>query len=185
MKTVVVNFIGSPSAGKTTMCALLFAELKMLHQSVEIVPEFAKRLVWLERFDLLNNQHYVTSKQYRYLKSMKGKVRFILTDGSLLLGIHYNKSNKNNICNVVKLEGQIIEWINDFDNIYIHLERGEYEYDQAGRIETEQESNQVNLELIKIMDNLGVQYKSYKSDRKHIPEILDHVLGSTSSDSVS
>jgi len=178
MKTTVVNFIGSPSAGKTTMCALLFAELKMRHETVEFVPEFAKRLVWLERFDLLNNQHYVTSKQYKYLSSMKGKVRYILTDGSLLLGIHYNRSNPDNICNVSKLHVQICDWIKDFDNIYIHLERGDFPYDQAGRIESEKESDLINVELIKIMHTLGVPFKTYKSDKRHLPEILDHVLKS-------
>ncbi len=47
-KTYIINFIGGPGIGKTTLSALIFAKLK-LHENkyvVELVQEYAKTLVW-------------------------------------------------------------------------------------------------------------------------------------------
>ena len=44
-KTLVVNLIAPPSAGKSTMAANIFAELKWMGIDCEIVSEFAKELV--------------------------------------------------------------------------------------------------------------------------------------------
>ena len=44
-KQLIVNFFGGPSAGKSTICAHVFAELKWLNINCEIAPEFAKLIL--------------------------------------------------------------------------------------------------------------------------------------------
>ena len=44
-KTIIINLIGAPCAGKSTLAALVFSKLKMNNISCEIVTEFAKDLV--------------------------------------------------------------------------------------------------------------------------------------------
>ena len=48
VKTYVINIIGAPGVGKTTISALLFAKLKLRGYICEYVQEYAKKL------DLLN-----------------------------------------------------------------------------------------------------------------------------------
>lgn len=53
-KTCVINIIGGPGLGKTTMAALIFANLKKKGFIVEYVQEYAKKLVWQKKFSKLN-----------------------------------------------------------------------------------------------------------------------------------
>ena len=54
-RTFVINFIGAPGTGKTTICSLVFAHLKIAGYVVEYVQEYAKKLVWEGQFEILNN----------------------------------------------------------------------------------------------------------------------------------
>jgi len=42
MKTKVINFVASPSSGKSLMAALVFSELKMMNFRAEYIQEYAK-----------------------------------------------------------------------------------------------------------------------------------------------
>ena len=107
-KTYVINIIGAPGVGKTTISALLFARLKLRGYICEYVQEYAKKLVWIKDFDSLNNQYHVTKKQYELLHQIDGHVNFIVTDGPLIHGIYYNKYNKDNISNIDKISPSLI-----------------------------------------------------------------------------
>lgn len=174
-KSIVINFVGGPGSGKTALCCLLFAELKMQGLCVEYVPEVAKNLVWTKQFDLLNNQHYVTMRQYEILQAVNGKVDFILTDGPLVHGIYYNRHNKDNYCDVDKVEKIIIEKMSSMNNIFIHVSKGDFPYEQAGRLETESESEVIGLEIMRILDILNLPYKPIISGRQAIKEILSYL----------
>ena len=60
MKTKVINFVASPSSGKSLMAALVFSELKMMHFRAEYVQEYAKTLIWQDRLEELANQYNVS-----------------------------------------------------------------------------------------------------------------------------
>lgn len=158
IETVVINLIAGPSSGKTTLAAFLFYKLKSMGYLVEYVPEVAKGLVWKGEFDILNNQHYVSSEQYKLLASLKNKVNIIITDGSLIHGLYYNRFNVDNTSNIDKTESKILEYYYEFKNINIFLERGNYEYETAGRMQTELEANQIDTILLHLMDKKNIPY---------------------------
>ena len=56
MKTTVINLIGSPGTGKSTIAAELFARMKWLGFDVELVSEYAKELVWEQRHETFKNE---------------------------------------------------------------------------------------------------------------------------------
>jgi len=174
-KTYVINIIGGPGIGKTTMSALLFARLKMKKYIAEYVQEYAKKLVWLKKYDILNDQYKVSTKQYKVLKSMVSEVDFIITDGPLLHGIYYNRENKSNTSNVEKTEEKIKEYYNSFNNINILLIRGNYEYEQAGRYHTENQAKQIDIELKKILNQLGLEYLEISAEEKNIDQIIKYI----------
>jgi hypothetical protein len=175
IKTSIINIIAGPSAGKTTMAALIFAELKIRGYIVEYVQEYAKKLVWLQDFETLNNQHYVSTQQYKLLRSIYGKVDFIVTDGSLLHGLYYNKL-ADNLSNPQKTHNKILEYYSEFNNVNIFLTRGEFDYEQAGRIQNESAAKQIDVDLKEILNAEKIEYAVYKSDKNSVNEIIDHVI---------
>lgn len=174
--TLVINIIAGPGCGKTTLASLLFSKIKIMGHNIEFVQEFAKTLVWKEEYEILNNQHYVSQSQYKLLKAMDRKVDFIITDGSLLHGLYYNKFNDNNMSNIEKTDKAITNWFNEFDNKVIFLERGDFKYETAGRIQSEEESKQIDIELENILKEKGIKYIKVKSNVENIKTILNYIF---------
>ena len=158
MQTKVVNFIGGPGIGKTTLCALIFAELKKKGFIVEYVQEYAKHLVWTKDFELLNNQYFVSQTQFKLLDKINGQVQFILTDGPIIQGVYYNKYNPDNMSNVQKVEKYIINSHNKFNNINILLKRGKHKYEEQGRLQNEKEAIEIDNILKNILDENNLKY---------------------------
>lgn len=176
MKTKVINLVGAPSAGKSVMAALLFAELKMRHYSAEYVQEYAKTLIWQNRLEELDNQYTVSMEQYKMIKGVNNKVEFICLDSPLLIGLYYNRNYRLNVSDVKKTESMILSKMKEFDNIYIFLEKNEnYPYETAGRIHSEEESKVISLDFIELMKELGIKYKSFVSDKSNINAMLEYI----------
>ena len=177
MKTKVINFVASPSSGKSLMAALIFSELKMRHYKAEYVQEYAKTLVWQNRLDELANQYNVSLEQYKMIKSVNGQVDYICLDSPLLLGLYYNRYHEDNVCDIKKTEKMILSKMQEFDNIYIFLERNsEFPYETEGRIHTEKQSEVIAEQLLEMLDELGINYKSFRSDRANVNDILEYIL---------
>ena len=175
MRTIVINLISGPGAGKTTTASLLFAHLKLEGRIVEYVGEYAKKLVWMNNFEALNDQYLVSMKQYKLFQAIQGKVEFIVTDASLLHGIYYNTYYEANVSNPAKTEAKIWEYYRSFENINIFVERGSYTYEQAGRYQTESEARQIDTAIEKILLDNGVTYGKFRSGADDIPRILEYI----------
>jgi len=178
--TYIINLIGGPGIGKSTLSALIYAELKMHPNKyiVEYVQEYAKHLVWTKNFDVLNNQYYVTQYQYKLLKQMNGEVDFIVTDGPLCQGLYYNVYNKDNISNVDKTEKFILQSHREFNNINIFLKRGSFEYEVQGRLQTEEESKEIDVILKHLLKQNNIEFKEFDVDSsgENIKRIIGHII---------
>lgn len=176
MRTKVINFVAAPSVGKTTMSALIFAELKHMHKTAELVQEYAKILVWQERFEELDNQYQVSMEQYKMLKGVDGKVEYAVMDSPLIVGLFYNRTYETNVCNVEKTEAMILSKIAEFENIYIYLERNEdFPYEKEGRVHDEEQSRQIEIQMIEMLEELKIDYIKVKSSKKSIPVIMEYI----------
>lgn len=157
--TVVINLIGSPSSGKSVLGALIFAELKKRNCKVELVQEWIKEKIWKGETDILNNVHYIASKQFELIRSLDNKLDYIVLDTSLVNNLYYNRYNKNNVSDVEKTERDIKYWLSTFSNVYIFVKRNKmYTFEQEGRIHTEAESLVIESELLDLVDSLGIDY---------------------------
>jgi len=182
-KTYIVNLIGGPGIGKSTISALIYAKLK-LHDNkfvVEYVQEFAKQLVWTKNFDVLNNQYYVTQYQYKLLKQMNGEVDYIVTDGPICQGLYYNLHNKDNISNIDKTEKFILASHNEFHNLNIFLKRGTFEYESQGRLQTEEEAREIDIILKHLLKQNNVAFVDFdaNSSDENINKIIDYIIGNS------
>lgn len=178
MKTKVVNFVAAPSYGKSLMSALTFAELKMLHKTAELIQEHAKNLIWQGKFEELDCQWAVSREQYKMIKSVDNKVEYAVTDSPLLLGLFYNRHHITNVCDVTKTEEMILNKMEEFNNIYIFLEKNEdFPFEKEGRIHNEEQSKEIDLELKMLMKELGInKYLLVKSCKSNIPKIIDYII---------
>ena len=179
-KCYLVNIIGPPGVGKSTISALLFAYMKMRGFVVEYVQEYVKKLVWTRDFDSINNQYYLSKKTFETLDQIvsSGSIQYCISDGPLLHGLVYNLQNVNNTSNVEKTERFILDCVSKFNNINIYLERvpGRL-YEIAGRIHTEEESYEVGNLLKALLEKNGMKYVSFSADPSNIDKIIDYIIG--------
>jgi adenylate kinase family enzyme len=175
--TFVVNLIGGPGIGKTTMSAIIFANLKLKKYSAEYVQEYAKQLVWMKKFSILNNQYYVTQYQYDMLKQLNGLVDYVVTDGPLIGALYYNLHNSDNTSNVTKTNELILNCYNDFKNINIFLTRGDYKYEEAGRTQKEEESKEIDIIMKHLLKANKIEYTEFSAntDPANINKILEFI----------
>lgn len=178
--THYINFLGSPGAGKSLMSALVYVELKKRHETAEIVSEYAKQLIYMEDYEMLNNQWIVSYNQYKMLKRMEGKVDYVCCDSPLVLGLFYNEYHSANVCDKSKTKQMILSKISELEknngNTYIFLERNtSLPFEKYGRIHTEQEAGVIECEMKKMLKTLDIPYFSVKSDVNKIDEILNYI----------
>lgn len=179
--THYINFVGAPGAGKSLMCALTYVEFKKKHMSVEIVSEYAKQLVYMKDYEMLNNQWIVSYNQYKMLKSMEKVVDYVCCDSPLLLGLFYNEYHSENVCNVRKTKQMILSKITELEkennSTYIFIERNtNLPFQKYGRIHGEQEATIIERKMKVMFDALGIKYLSVKSDVNKIEEIINYIL---------
>lgn len=176
-ETIVINLISGPSSGKTTTAAEIFAELKKRKTNIEFVQEYAKHLVWTEKFEILNNQYQVSYEQFTIFKSLQGKVDFIITDGCLLHGLIYNITNPDNTSNIEKTHKNILKWYSEFTNINIFLKRDDnIPYEVEGRLENRNEARKID-DLLKLeLEEQNIKHTDIQVSKINISDICDFIL---------
>lgn len=176
-KSLYVNFVSGPSAGKSLLSALTYVELKSRHLNAEMVQEYAKMLVYMEDYEMLNCQWMVSYKQYQMLKALQGKVDFICCDSPLLIGLFFNRYYQSNVCDIAKTEKMILEKMNDLGPcVYIFLERNDdFPFEKEGRMQGEEECKEIDKKLKMLLEELGLEYLSVKSDKSSIDKIIEYV----------
>lgn len=176
MKNIVINFIAAPCVGKSTMASLLFAELKMSHNSAEYVQEIAKKLIYEEKYEELNNQYNVSKAQYDIIKAVSEKVKYTITDSGVFVNLFYNREYEHNICNKEKVEKIFKEKLNEFNNINIFLLRNdEFPYEKEGRVHDEKVSKDIEKKMENMMIEYKLPYKKFVSHKENIKHIIEYI----------
>lgn len=168
-KTLVVNLIGGPSSGKSSMAAGLFSKLKWNKVRSELVTEYAKHAVWEESTFQLTNQIYLFGQQHHKQFILNGKVDVIITDSPIILGAIYDTAN------TPYLKELMLSEFNKFWNFNILLERKK-EYDKVGRMQTEQEAIQKDIECKKFLNDNNIEYITLPGEEASIEIIYNKIL---------
>lgn len=185
--TLVINLIAGPSAGKTT-CAWEIAEsLKKEGYVVEYVSEYAKELIWDEKWELLDgsldSQRIIMKEQKHRIDRLLGKVDFIVTDRPLIMDSVYlaNSAEKQ------QYESEVIEISKKYNNFNLFIERGNV-FEQEGRIHDLEQSIKIDETLINMLNSNNIVYEKYtheeisnaidkiKNAHEHNEVIKDYIL---------
>lgn len=142
--TILINILGAPSTGKTSLSAKLFAELKALSLDVEYPSEFIKGWAWEGREISPFDQYYVFGKEVHNQSKFFNKAEIVISDAPVMLTAFYhcfyNKLNSLSEASrdfyKVATEERNVKVLNFF------LMRRK-EYNPNGRYQTQEESDYI------------------------------------------
>lgn len=135
-RTLVVNLIAGPGAGKSTLAYGLMSLLKSRGHKAEYVPEYAKEITYRRDWTLLANQNAVTTEQDSRLRALLGQVDWIVHDTALPLGLMYAEPPFNEKW----FERRVWDLYEGYRNFTIFVKRVK-PYQSYGRKQSEEESN--------------------------------------------
>ena len=168
-KAIVISFVGAPGAGKSTAALGLSYELKKKAKNVEYVQEFAKDVTYnnlLEKY--IPNQSYIIAEQYKKIYDLVEQVDYIVTDAGIeISAFHASQESK-----VV----EELAWYlrNKTEQITIFIERDkDVKYDRNGRIESEQESQEIGEGLENYLQQNNVNYYKVVGTQNAINKALE------------
>lgn len=150
-ETLVVNLFAGPGTGKSTSAAGLFYKMKSANINCEMALEYAKDKVWEGSAGMLSNQIYVFGKQQHRIHRLLGKVGVIITDSPLLLSIHYGEGQSDTFKSLV------LEQHNSMNTFNVFLPRYK-KYNPSGRLQTEEEARQKDVEIKEMLFKYGVPF---------------------------
>lgn len=157
--TKIISFLAGPGGGKSTKAAELYAKMKQLGYSVELVREAAKDYAWEDRIITESDQVYLAAEQMRRESILFGKVDYIITDSPVVLGGFYMERNHDALYLTRMIQDYLlsITMKQDVSYKYFLLDR-EKTYDPNGRFESEEEITTLDEDLLSHIDYLGINY---------------------------
>jgi adenylate kinase family enzyme len=148
-KQKVINLFGGPGAGKSTMAAALFAELKFSGINCELVPEYAKEQEWEGRTGKIRQaQDYIFAKQHFRLSRLIGEVDVIITDAPLMLSQIYTPKDY-----LPSLSSVVLEAHRRFDNLNLFVQRVEA-YQESGRSQTYDQAIELDKQIHEMLSDM-------------------------------
>ena len=168
-KPLIVNILGGPGIGKSTVATAVFSLLKMHEVNAEYVSEFAKDLTWEERFYTLLNQYYVWANQHHRIWRLKPYVDVIITDSPTILSMIYGSHV------VDEFRQTVLEVFNSNNNMNFLLERIT-EYVPVGRNQNQREACTIDKKIKSMLVNNGIKYSMSNCSHNGINNIVSTVL---------
>jgi len=168
-KTLVVNLMAGPGAGKSTMASTIFSELKWRGVESEIVTEFAKDLVWEKRHYTFKNQIYMFGEQHHRIFRLLGQVNVIVVDSPLLLTPIYDTSHNES------LETLAVGEHNSVNSYNIFLRRVK-DYNPNGRNQTLDQAIEKDEEILRLLNKHNVPFEVVDATRSSAVSIVEKII---------
>lgn len=169
---LVINLFGGPGVGKSTTAAGVFSILKLHDVECELIPEYAKDLVWEERHKTFKDQQYLFAKQHHRLWRIKDRVDVAITDCPLMLSPIYG--NRYGVTNP-GFEVNVVEVVNSFRNKNIILNRTK-KYNSNGRNETEDQAKEVDNMIKRSLEENKMPWVDVPGNFQGINEVAKVIL---------
>lgn len=172
--------LGSPSSGKTSLSAKLFAELKAMDLNAEYSPEYVKSWVYEGKKVNKYGQFTIFGEEVRRQSRLFNVVDVAISDSPVLLTGFYNffyngDSSLDSACKEFykKAEEDGVKVL----NFYLPRKK---KYITKGRYQTEEQANDVNVKLQEWLQQQGYSYHYVDcSDKDRLDFILEKLRGLT------
>lgn len=168
-KLTVIQFFGGPCTGKSTTAAELFVAMKKQGHKVELVHEIAKDITWDENFTLLSEQDLILTMQNHLQRRLVGKVDYVISDTSLLLGLFYAPHNF-----LKTYEQFLMEIWSSYTNINVLLDRNpDFGYQQEGRNQSEEQANLLDQKIRQFFKDKSIPHYRWAAGDNVVQHILN------------
>lgn len=152
MKPLVINLLGGPGCGKSSMASSVFAWLKWNDINCELALEYAKEVVWENAESILSNQIYVFGQQHRRVFRLLSKVDVVITDSPLLLSIIYDAKKSK------ALKSLVLDEFHKCNNVTYFLTRKK-KYNELGRLQKEAEAKEIDVQVKDLLKGYAIPFK--------------------------
>jgi len=168
MKIKVINLLGGPGSGKSTISSKLFSDMKINGYNVDFVHEYIKKWTYLNLFPNSFDQLYVTAKQiYEIDIRLRNNVNYVVVDGAPVMGAFYAQYNN------MSYWKHLIELIKNVDavypplNIFINVKKDEKKYNKHGRFHSLEQSIQIDKVMLRFLLDLYDKNRLYILPRNY------------------
>lgn len=182
MKKIICLY-GGPGTGKSTTCAGVFYKLKLMGFNAEMNREYVKNWVWEKRDIKPGDQTYIFAKQSRFERVyMDAGMDFIITDSPLILthfyGLKYDELEQKYNTSLMMLENHHgICKDKGYKVDHFFLERTKV-YNPSGRLQTEEEAKKIDTEILDLLHQFDIKYKTIEANEKAADNVVASVLPS-------
>lgn len=170
-----ICFFAGPGAGKSTLAAWAFANLKMKGVNVEHVSEYVKAWAYIGRIPTSYDQLYILAKQMHKedIVLRADPASRIITDCPLFLGIAYARKYE------AKGWENLIGIIRDFEATYpavnVFIDRKSMEYKKEGRFQDHAGAIEMDEAIMDTMKHYSIPYiKVAYNDLEKITSIIEN-----------
>jgi molybdopterin-guanine dinucleotide biosynthesis protein len=156
MNQLIVNILGPPASGKTTIATSLFSLLKKKGVNVGLVVEYATMAVIEQNQMALKDQLYVWSNQQHHIFCASHHYDIVVTDSPILLGYIYNVQASP------ALQTVILETHYQYENLNVFVELDAARpYTMAGRIHGLTEAMGINQQILDLLAHYDIPFLRY------------------------
>jgi hypothetical protein len=143
----------------------------MLGINAELATEFAKDKVYEESKEVFRNQAYIFGKQWFKITRVENKVDVLITDSPLLLSVFYNDDNRLG----QEFNTLILKVFNQYDSLNYLILRHK-PYNSSGRFQTEEESNELEIPMKKLLEDNKILYEKRNGNQVGYDMIIHEIL---------
>lgn len=176
MNTIVINLVGGPCCGKSTIASELFSRLKKMGIKCELCTEYIKERIYEENQTIAKEQIALFGAEHYKIWNKLGKVDVIVKDGSFISNIIYKKEDNP------EFDALILSEYNKCNNLTFFLNRGTLEFENYGRIHNLAESLKLDEQIKNIHKKYNLPYieiESRDAADKIIPILLNKIKEET------
>lgn len=178
-KTLIINLIGGPGVGKSTVASGVFHHLKAKKISCELITEYAKEVTWEQTHKLLENQIHIFSEQFRRQWRLIDKVDYVITDSPLLLSSIYYEYYLTKMGKEVKFSDTYIDLSRKFfDSTFLEFNNKNFflkravDYEDKGRNQSMSEALDIDDEIMKKLLEYDQEFTIYHGDTRDIVQSI-------------
>jgi nicotinamide riboside kinase len=168
-QTLVINLIGGPCSGKSTVAAELFARLKKMGIHTELVSEYIKERIYEENATMIKHQISIFGMEHYAISNKINKVDVIVHDGSFINNIIYKNEDNS------EFDALIVAEYKKFNNLDFFIKRGNIKFEDYGRIHNAKQSQKIDQIIKNTYAKYNLIYTEVES-RDAVDKIIPIVL---------